>query len=89
MTLHPFLESLPEPCKKCDSETQATPNVADATFVHLAQRESLSTVVTIDHDDFETYRVGGRKRLNILPSRSCSRIGNTTDRQGYEPVLRA
>ena len=42
---------------------------ADATLVHLAQRESLSTVFRIDHDDFETYRVGGRKRLRILPSR--------------------
>jgi predicted nucleic acid-binding protein len=42
---------------------------ADATLVHLAQRESLSTVFTIDHDDFETYRVAGRKRLRILPSR--------------------
>ena len=42
---------------------------ADATIVHLAQRESLSTVYTIDHDDFETYRVGGRKRLRILPAR--------------------
>lgn len=42
---------------------------ADATLMHLAQRESLSTVFTIDHDDFETYRVGGRKRLRILPSR--------------------
>lgn len=44
---------------------------ADATLVHLAQRESLSTVFTIDHDDFETYRVGGRKRLRILPSRGA------------------
>jgi predicted nucleic acid-binding protein len=42
---------------------------ADATLVHLADRESLSTVFTIDHDDFETYRVGGRKRLRILPSK--------------------
>lgn len=42
---------------------------ADATLVHLAQRESLSTVFTIDHDDFETYRMGGRKRLRILPAR--------------------
>lgn len=42
---------------------------ADATIVHLAQRESISTVFTIDHDDFETYRVGGRKRLRVLPSR--------------------
>ena len=42
---------------------------ADATLVHLAQRESFATVFTIDHDDFEAYRVGGRKRLRILPSR--------------------
>jgi predicted nucleic acid-binding protein len=42
---------------------------ADGTLVHLAQRESLSTVFTIDHDDFETYRVGGRKRLRLLPPR--------------------
>jgi uncharacterized protein len=42
---------------------------ADATLVYLAERESLFTVFTIDHDDFETYRVGGRKRLRILPSR--------------------
>jgi predicted nucleic acid-binding protein len=41
---------------------------ADGTLVHLAQRESLSTVFTIDFNDFETYRVGGRKRLRILPS---------------------
>ena len=34
-----------------------------------AQRESLTTVFTIDHDDFETYRFGGRRRLRILPSR--------------------
>ncbi len=42
---------------------------ADATLVHLAQREALSTVFTIDHDGFEAYRVGGRKRLRIPPSR--------------------
>lgn len=42
---------------------------ADATLVHVAQRESLSTVFTVDHDDFETYRIGGRKRFRILPAR--------------------
>ena len=44
-------------------------DLADATLVHLAQRESISTVFTIDHDDFETYRIGGRKRFRILPAR--------------------
>ncbi len=42
---------------------------ADATLVHLAARESLSLILTIDHDDFETYRIGGRKRFSILPGR--------------------
>jgi predicted nucleic acid-binding protein len=42
---------------------------ADATLVHLAERMTLSTVLTIDHDDFETYRLGGRKRFRILPQR--------------------
>jgi predicted nucleic acid-binding protein len=31
-------------------------DLADATLVHVAERESLSTVFTIDYDDFETYR---------------------------------
>src|SRR5215472_16407870 len=31
---------------------------ADATLVHLAWRESISVVLTIDHNDFETYRIG-------------------------------
>ena len=43
---------------------------ADATLVHLAARESLSVILTIDHDDFESYRIGGRKRFNILPGRT-------------------
>ena len=42
---------------------------ADATLVHLARRESFSTVFAIDCDDFETYRVGGRKRLRVLPKK--------------------
>jgi uncharacterized protein len=42
---------------------------ADATLVLLAEREGLSDVFTVDHDDFETYRIGGRKRFRILPDR--------------------
>ncbi len=44
---------------------------ADATLVHLAARESLSLILTIDHDDFETYRIGGRKKFTILPDRGA------------------
>jgi predicted nucleic acid-binding protein len=42
---------------------------ADATLVHLAKRESLSTVFTVDFGDFETYRIHGRRRFRILPAR--------------------
>jgi predicted nucleic acid-binding protein len=42
---------------------------ADATLVHLAQRESLNTIFTIDHDDFETYRIDGRRRFRVIPAR--------------------
>jgi predicted nucleic acid-binding protein len=42
---------------------------ADATLVHVAEREALSTVFTVDHDDFETYRIGARKRFRIFPAR--------------------
>jgi uncharacterized protein len=42
---------------------------ADATLVRLAERESLKTVFTIDHDDFETYRIHGRSRFRIVPGR--------------------
>lgn len=42
---------------------------ADAALVHLAQWESLQSVLTIDFDDFETYRIDRRKRFRIFPSR--------------------
>jgi predicted nucleic acid-binding protein len=44
---------------------------ADATLVHLARRESLSLVFTVDHDDFETYRIDGRRRFLIVPPRGA------------------
>jgi predicted nucleic acid-binding protein len=40
---------------------------ADATLVHLAKREGLSTIFTVDHTDFETYRIEGRRRFRVLP----------------------
>ena len=42
---------------------------ADATLVHLAARESITTVATVDNDDFETYRIGARRRFLVVPGR--------------------
>jgi len=41
---------------------------ADATLVHVAARENLNLILTVDHEDFQTYRIAGRKRFTILPS---------------------
>ena len=43
---------------------------ADATLVHVAEREGLTTILTIDHDDFETYRIGRNAKFRILPARA-------------------
>jgi predicted nucleic acid-binding protein len=40
---------------------------ADATLVHLARRERLSVILTIDHADFATYRIEGKRRFKVLP----------------------
>jgi predicted nucleic acid-binding protein len=40
---------------------------ADATLVHLARREELITVFTVDQADFSTYRIEGRKRFRMFP----------------------
>ena len=40
---------------------------ADATLVHLANRESLNLILTVDQDDFATYRLEGKRRFRVLP----------------------
>jgi predicted nucleic acid-binding protein len=42
---------------------------ADATLVHLARRTGLVTIFTVDHSDFETYRIEGKRRFRIVPDR--------------------
>ena len=46
---------------------------ADATLVHIAERESLALIFTVDHNDFETYRIQGRRRFRIIPARHALR----------------
>jgi uncharacterized protein len=46
---------------------------ADATLVHLGKREGLSLILTVDLDDFEIYRLPGRKKFTILPDRRSAR----------------
>jgi hypothetical protein len=41
---------------------------ADATLVYLARRESLTTIFTVDHSDFQTYRIEGHRRFRVFPT---------------------
>ncbi|MGA8270145.1 MAG: PIN domain-containing protein [Candidatus Sulfotelmatobacter sp.] len=60
-------EELPHIQILMDDYADRPMDFADATLVHVAARERLSLILTIDHDDFETYRLPGRKKFTILP----------------------
>jgi hypothetical protein len=40
---------------------------ADATLVHLAGREAIDTILTVDQADFWVYRISGKRRFRVLP----------------------
>jgi predicted nucleic acid-binding protein len=44
------------------------PDLADAMLVHLAEREGIETVFTLDRRDFSIYRYGRKRRLKLLPA---------------------
>lgn len=66
-------EDLPELEALMDKYSDRPMDFADATLVLLGRRELLTTVFTVDHDDFETYRIEGRKRFWIVPERGQGR----------------
>lgn len=41
---------------------------AHATLVHLAERESIQAIFTVDQSDFAVYRLGGNRRFVVLPA---------------------
>ncbi|KAB2849400.1 MAG: PIN domain-containing protein [Hyphomicrobiaceae bacterium] len=42
---------------------------ADATLVHCGDRQGIATILTLDRSDFATYRMSGRRKFLVLPSR--------------------
>jgi uncharacterized protein len=41
--------------------------LADAALVHLADREDIRTVFTLDRRDFTAYRTRSNRRLHVVP----------------------
>ncbi len=70
VTISPISDAdFPELDSLMDRYRDRPMDFADATLVHIAERESLQLILTIDHDDFETYRIHGRRRFRIVPER--------------------
>jgi uncharacterized protein len=42
-------------------------DLADAALVRVAERESLSRILTLDRTHFSVYRAGRRRRFSIVP----------------------
>jgi len=41
--------------------------MADAALVHVADREGIRRVLTLDHRDFSVYRLSRKGRFTLLP----------------------
>jgi hypothetical protein len=63
-------EELPVLQRLMEDYSDRPMDFADATLVHLAARERISIILTVDFGDFETYRLPGRKKFTILPRRT-------------------
>lgn len=50
-----------------DKYRDQVPDLADAALMHLAEREAIERVLTIDLTDFSIYRTASGKRLELLP----------------------
>ena len=69
ITLAPILDGdLPDLERLMLKYADRPMDFADATLVRLAEREGLTTILTIDQD-FDVYRIGGRKAFRVLPKR--------------------
>ena len=66
---HPVVKRTDAPGAVMAKYADRPMDFADATLVRIAERLSTNVVFTIDHNDFETYRVDGR-RFDIAPSRT-------------------
>lgn len=65
-------EDLPTLEKLMDRYRDRPMDFADATLVHLGSRQKLPDILTVDHNDFETYRMSGGRAFRIAPARGSA-----------------
>jgi uncharacterized protein len=70
ITVMPILDDdLPDLQALMERYADRPMDFADATLVLLARRLSVADILTVDHDDFETYRIQGKRSFRIVPVR--------------------
>jgi len=70
ITILPITDhDLPEVNRLLERYADRPMDFADATLVRVASKHNLTTIFTIDHDDFETYRMERKRKFRIVPSR--------------------
>jgi predicted nucleic acid-binding protein len=68
LQLLPIDESaVPSLRTKLDQYQSLRPQFADLCLVHLAERERIQTIFTLDRRDFSVYRYHGRTPFRLLP----------------------
>jgi predicted nucleic acid-binding protein len=50
-----------------EKDRDQAPDLADAALVHLAERERIEHVFTLDRGDFSVYRTASGRALTLLP----------------------
>lgn len=53
--------------KILEKYSDLSPQLADASLVHLANRESIDTIFTLDRRDFSVYRSARHRRFRLIP----------------------
>lgn len=70
VTILPITDhDLPEVNRLMERYADRPMDFADATLVRVGSRHNLTTILTIDHDDFETYRMDRKRKFRVIPGR--------------------
>jgi len=60
-------DSIPQARQLMTRYSNIGAQLADAALLYLAETENVGTVFTLDHRDFQVYRIKRNRRLRLLP----------------------
>lgn len=60
-------DDLPGIARILQTYASLRPQLADAALLHVAEREELRTIFTLDRRDFTVYRLSRNRPLHLIP----------------------